>query len=265
MRDNALNYALYIDDVGSSMPGTRDDFPNFGLGGIIVNREDESSIKNILRNFKNEWGIPQKIPLHGSEIRARKERYHWLATLQDDEVKKFKIGILEMVLKMPIVIHACVIDREGYYNRYYEKYGRSTWNMRQTACQILLERSVKFVKSRAGKSLTVFFEMCGSTEDKLFKETYNALRSTGHQFNSQNAQTHNPLLPNEISEILNESPKGRKKDNELLQIADMCLFPVAIAKGKDDSTLKRLNSSGKVVDGITNDKTSWIKYSCFDT
>lgn len=259
------SYALYVDDIGSGTPGTRDEFAYFGLGGIIVNRSDEAAIRKLIRQFKGDWKIDLQLPLHGAEIRTMKERFHWLSKLPTGDLVKFKTGILELVMSMPITVHGCIVDRERYYNRFYKTYERGTWNMRKSAAAILLERSVKFVRSVGGDSLSVYFELCGNAEDNIFKTAYAELRDQGHPFNRANAEKYAPLDASEAAGLLAEKPYGRRKDNELLQVADLCLFPLATSRnGKPNKAFERFVSEKKLVDTLVEDSTTWAKFYCFE-
>lgn len=258
-------YALYVDDIGSGTPGTRDEFEYFGLGGVIVNRSDEGAIRRLIREFKKEWNIDESVPLHGAEIRAMKERFHWLSKLDQEELVRFKTGIMELLMSMPIVVHGCIVDRERYYSRFYKTYERGTWNMRKSAAAILLERSIKFVRSLGGNSLSVYFELCGSAEDSIFKTVYAEFRDQGHPFDRGNAEKYAPLEATEAAGLLYEKPFGRKKDNELLQVADLCLFPLATSRnGKPNKAFERFVNEKKLVDTQVDDSTMFVKFYCFD-
>jgi hypothetical protein len=262
---SGTSYALYVDDIGSGTPGTRDEFAYFGLGGVIVNRSEEAAIRRLIRQFKGEWTIDEKTPLHGAEIRTMKDRFHWLSKLPKEDLVRFKTGIMELVMSMPIIVHGCIVDRERYYNRFYKTYERSTWNMRKSAAAILLERSVKFVRSVGGNSLSVYFELCGNAEDNIFKTAYTELRDQGHPFNKANAEKYAPLDATEAAGLLSEKPFGRKKDNELLQVADLCLFPLATSRnGKPNKAFERFMSDKKLVDTLVGDSTTWVKFYCFE-
>jgi hypothetical protein len=259
------SYALYVDDIGSGTPGTRDEFAYFGLGGVIVNRLDEGAIRKLIRQFKKDWKIDEAVPLHGAEIRTMKQRFHWLSKLEKEEQVRFKTGIMELVLSMPIIVHGCIVDRERYYSRFYKTYERSTWNMRKSAVAILLERSVKFVRSLDGESLSVYFELCGSAEDNIFKTAYAELRERGHPFNKANAEKYAPLEAADNAALLSETPFGRKKDNELLQVADLCLFPLATSRnGRPNRAFERFVSEKKLVDTHVSDSSMGVKFYCFD-
>jgi hypothetical protein len=263
--DPPTGYALYVDDIGSGTPGTRDAFPYFGLGGVLIKRSDESTVRSLLRQFKDKWNIERETPLHGAEIRTMKDRFHFLAKLPTDKMIEFKKEILDLIIAMPVIVHGCIVHRESYYNRYYKTYERGTWNMRKSAASILLERCVKFVQSAGGESLAVYFELCGSAEDAIFRSSYDEMRSKGHPFNQQNAEKYAPLDACETSIVLAEKPFGRRKDNELLQVADLCLFPLATSRnGKQNKAFEQFISHKKLVDTVATDSTMNAKFYCFD-
>jgi hypothetical protein len=261
------DYALYIDDIGSGKPGNLDSFKFFALGGFLINRIEEDNVRNALREFKAHWSI-SGVPLHGAEIRSKKKNFSWLGLADDEQVVAFKTGILDLVLSQPIAIHACVIDRAGYYERYHAKYGRNTWEMRKSAFAILLERAVKFVLHMGGKSLTVYFEKAGGTEDSLNRTTYENLRNAGHPFDHNNAAKYKPLAASDLSDVLAPDVYADTKDNLLLQLADLCLYPVATARdGRVNVGWQRFIDEKRLVDAIVGDDlapTMGIKFYCFD-
>ncbi|WP_218596760.1 DUF3800 domain-containing protein [Chroogloeocystis siderophila] len=68
-------FALYLDDSGSPKPDPKDPHPFFGMGGVLINRGHERIIETLVLEFKQRWNIGLDIPLHGSEIRSRKNNY----------------------------------------------------------------------------------------------------------------------------------------------------------------------------------------------
>lgn len=259
------SYTLYSDDTGSETPGLYDEYPYFGLGGIIVRAVDEPEVLTLLRAFKTKWNMKLDAPLHGAEIRAVKGRFRWLKTLSEADLIMFKTDLLRMVLAMPIVVHACIVDRENYYKRYKKLYGKNIWAMRSSAAVILLERALKFVRHAGGKRLTMRFERCGTSEDHNLREVYRNFRTGGHPFNPDNASKYDPLAADSISSILDEHPIGGGKEVELLQVADLCLFPVATSRnGKPNAAFAKLLSEKRLVDALTADPSIAVKFYCFD-
>jgi hypothetical protein len=205
------------------------------------------------------------VSLHGAEIRAMKGNFHWLTQLPPEKLVQFKTEILELLIGMPIVVHGCIVDRQSYYKKYYPVFERATWDMRKSAAAILLERSAKFVRSMDGDSLSVYFEICGKAEDNIFRDSYQHLRNVGHPFDEKNAAKYAPIKASEASTLLAEKPFGRLKDNELLQIADLCLFPLATSRnGKPNMAFEQFERNKKLVDTLVADPTIHTKFYCFD-
>lgn len=260
-------YSLYVDDCGASKPGTRDAFQYFGLGGVLIESDKEAEIIVGVNAFKDRWNILHTTPLHGAEIRAKKENFRWLARVETEVVVQFKTELLELLESLPIIIHGCITHREGYWTRYKDKHKNNTWDMRKSATSILIERVVKYLTSVGGTSLEVFFERCGQAEDNTFRQAYQHLRTEGHPFNPLTAAQYAPLTNDQLETILAPTPNVRDKNTVLLQVADLCLFPVATARnGFPTPALDRLTAAGRVIDGVTEGPIleMGIKYYCFD-
>jgi hypothetical protein len=75
------------------------------------------------------------------------------------------------------------------------------------------------------------------------------------------------LNENELSKYL-RGIEGKSKSNAILQIADLCLYPVARSKDRpDDKAYIALKDNSILIDSrLTADKvgTQGIKYYCFD-
>jgi hypothetical protein len=90
---------------------------------------------------------------------------------------------------------------------------------------------------------------------------------TGHPFDSSNSSKYSPLTGNELSKHL-RGIDGKSKSNAILQIADLCLYPVARNKDRPgDRAYLALQESSILVDSrLPTDKvgSQGIKYYCFD-
>jgi len=121
---------LYLDDSGTRNPDRRvaQEFTYrdwFALGGFLMKEEDEGVIRTSHSNFCDRWEITY--PLHSYDIRAETGNFTWLGALAEREHAKFMRDLSGMLLSVPVIGHACVVDRPGYNHRYREKYGRQTW------------------------------------------------------------------------------------------------------------------------------------------
>lgn len=74
-----------------------------------------------------------------------------------------------------MIVHACIVSRDGYLKRYLNKYGENTWEMMKSAFSIAVERAAKYAALKNG-TLMVYFESAGKKEDTLLKQYFNELR-----------------------------------------------------------------------------------------
>lgn len=163
-------------------------------------------------------------------------------------------------------MYGCVISRAGYFKRYADLYGAETWEMMKTAFTILLERTAKFVARHDGK-VAVYYEKIGQREDKLIEGYFHHFRAYGHPFDHKNAAKYNPLPAPELQKRLSMI-EGKTKKNMLLQLSDLCLYPLAHAKDRPDNrALVAMQSAQMLVDSHLPDESlvsEGIKYFCFD-
>ncbi len=136
----------------------------------------------------------------------------------------------------------------------------------KSAFSILVERSVKFVSDK-DESIMIYYEEAGKREDRLLKQYFKEIRESGHPFDSNNASKYSPLSAEQISKCL-RGIEGKKKNNPILQIADLCLYPVARGKDKpDDRAYLALKENQILIDCQLRSediKSRGIKYYCFD-
>lgn len=259
-------FALFIDESGSPKPNAKDPAPYFALGGVLLKRSEEEFVKNSIIDFKTRWNIEQQTPLHGNEIRAKKKKFAWIGKLSAEDQEKFMLDLSDTITSLPITIHACVVSRQGYLNRYADKYGGDTWEMMRSAFSILVERVVKHT-SQQNESIMIYYEKVGKKEDKLIKHYFDELRTQGHPFNSNNASKYDPLSSSLMSQYL-RGIEGDSKANEILQIADLCLYPVSRAKElQPNKAYEALKSKKVLIDCQLPQEeilSKGIKYYCFD-
>lgn len=261
-------FALFLDDSGSPKPNPKDKTPYFAMGGVIVERDKQRIIKEKVDSFKKKWNIPLDNPLHGNEIRSKKKKFAWLNTLNEDEYNQFMNDLTNLIITSPIIVHACVISRQGYFNRYLEKYGPNTWELMKSGFSILVERAAKYVNLQGGQ-LMIYYERMGKKEDKLLESYFQTLRNEGTPFNPQTSSKYNPMDSGKLSDVL-RGIEGKTKQSEALQIADLCLYPVAqnrFTKNNQNRAYQELLNNSKLVDSHISPETIksiGIKYYCFD-
>jgi hypothetical protein len=259
-------FALFIDESGSPKPNPKDEAKYFALGGVLLEREDESFVESEVSAFKQRWSLTEDTPLHGNEIRSKKKNFAWLGKSSESEQQEFMADLTNSITTLPIIVHACVVSRTGYLNRYLERYGPDTWEMMKSAFTILIERSAKYAGKHSG-SIMIYYEEAGKKEDRLIKQYFEDLRSSGHPFDMTNASQYQPLSSDALSQCV-RGIEGKKKSNPILQIADLCLYPIARSMhNPEDRAYIALKESNILVDSRLHPeelKNLGIKYYCFD-
>ncbi len=259
-------YALFIDESGSPKPNPRDQTPYFAVGGILVHRSDEMVIEALLSEFKMRWNINPDTPLHGNEIRSRKKHFSWLGECSESEQERFMEDLTATIISCPVLVHACVVSRVGYINRYLDTYGEKTWEMMKSAFSILIERAAKFANTRNG-TVMIYFEKAGKKEDGLIKKYFQELRSDGLPFNAATSSRYSPMNSSQLSSLL-RGIEGKPKSNPMLQLADLCLYPVARSKSEPNNrAFSAMMEANLIVDCCLEPsqvESLGVKYYCFD-
>lgn len=259
-------FAFYMDESGSPKPNPKDAASYFAVGGVLIKRDDESTIRRMISEFKTRWGIDEKTPLHGNEIRSRKKSFAWLGRRSQDEQEQFLSELSKLIIQCPIIVHGCVISRKGYLDRYLERYGSNTWEMMKSAFSILIERVGKYVLLQDGKVM-IYFEKAGKREDSLITSYFKNLRDSGAPFNPETSSKYTPLTSNEMKQVLT-GIESKSKSHPVMQIADLCLYPLAKSKEQpENQAFQALLRHKKLIDTqLVGDNLykMGIKYYCFD-
>jgi hypothetical protein len=261
--------SLYLDDSGTRNPDRRvteeltyRDW--FTLGGFITKQEDEGAVRTAHANFCEQWGITY--PLHSYDIRAETKDFTWLGALDEREYIKFMRDLSHMLLTVPVIGHACVIDRPGYNHRYRERYGRQTWMLCRTAFAVVCERAAKHARAN-GCRLRVYVEESDKSADDQIRGYYDTLRKEGMPFAAETSAKYAPLSAGELAYTLYDLD-FKAKTSPLAQIADLYTYP--IARGGYDpeySPYVQLRSRNKLMDCFLDAEAVphlGIKYSCFE-
>jgi hypothetical protein len=261
--------SLYLDDSGTRNPDRK--LPQqfmfrdwFTLGGYVTKEEDEGTIETAHTTFCDQWGITY--PLHSYDIRSETKDFTWLSGLTDTEHRRFMRGLGNMLLGVPVVGHACIVDRPGYNKRYRDKYGRQTWMLCRTAFAVVVERAAKHAMKN-GCKLRVYVEEGDKTADDMIRGYYNALRTEGMPFAGDAMAKYAPISSEKLAATLYDL-KFKKKTSPLAQIADLYAYPMA--RGGYDPEYypyTQLKQQKKIIDCLLTDEEIphlGIKYSCFE-
>jgi len=260
---------LYLDDSGTRNPDRK--LPEkfmfrdwFTLGGYIAQEQDEASIRAAHAAFCERWEV--SYPLHSYDIRAETGNFTWLGALDFTEKNKFMRTLSRMLLRCPVVGHACVIDRPGYNARYRDKYGRETWMLCKTAFSVVCERAAKYARKNKCK-LRVYVEEGDKSADSKIREYYASLRTVGMPFATDSAAKYAPLTREELAETLYDLD-FKSKTSPMVQIADLYAYPIARGRYDPDySPYSQLVENKKLLDCLLQSEEVphfGIKYSCFE-
>ena len=235
----------------------------FALGGVLIPENEIGAVIEMHSAFVTRWKLTG--PLHSTRIRGRRGQFTWLGRDKAQE-SDFLAELEEMILAMPVIGIACVIDRPGYVARYAERY-KQPWLLCKTAFAILIERSAKFAE-RSGGWLEIFFEESGKKEDRDILSYARALETEGMPFDGANSKDYESLRPDDFKSILVGQPRRITKEAPMAQIADLLLYPM-VKGGYDDSypPYAKLMAASRILDATlkVDDRPSLgIKYSCFD-
>jgi hypothetical protein len=261
---------FYVDDSGTrhpdhhsnGLPGHDRDW--FALGGILIKQEHEEAARAQHEAFCRAWSITA--PLHSSGIRGKSGAFSWLGEVELETYERFMYELSEMLAGMPIIGHACVIDRPGYDSRYLGVYGRQRWRLCKTAFSVSVERAAKFAR-REGYKLKVFVERGDKKTDRWMKQDYEQLRSVGMPFDLGTSGRYAPLTAAQFTETLREF-KTKHKTSPMMQVADLYLWPICIG-GYDPANrpYNLLRDRGKLIDNHVAPEdvpALGIKYSCWE-
>lgn len=262
-------YVLALDDSGTRhpdrgpgpLPAHGNDW--FSMGGILFAEEDEELIRGKHAAFCASWGIDAA--LHSSEIRAKSSAFAFLGDLKQPDFERFNSELAEFLTTIPVLGHACIIDRPGYNARYREKYGRERWSLCKSSFMIVVERSVKYVADLDGR-LRVYVERSDKKTDKTIKDYYNDMRGKGMPFSETTSEKYSPAESALLKETLFEF-RIKNKSSALMQIADLYLWPLSLAAYKPDCRpYKALLDGERIIDCAVpgREQSLGLKHYCFD-
>jgi hypothetical protein len=265
---DVLNF--YLDESGVRHPQRRPGklaahgYDWFALGGVLVNEEDEPEARQLHNQFSSRWEITA--PLHSSEIRSQNERFLWLRSLGEEQLRDFRESLYALIRDAPVIGLACVIDRPGYNYRYSELYKQQPWLLCKTAFSVVVERAAKYARG-VNRRLRVIPERCNKAEDALLREYYQSLRAEGLPFAAEPSGKYAPLTAEQFRETLYEF-RLKEKSSPIAQLADLYLWPMCMGGYHESNRpYARLMRDGKLIEHSLP-PAAWpmlgTKYSCFD-
>ena len=262
-------FVLALDDSGTrhpnknlgNLPAHGNDW--FSIGGVLFAEEDEGLIRDTCSAFCSSWGIDA--PLHSSEIRAKSNSFAFLGDLNPADFGRFQSELTDFLTSIPVLGHACIVDRPGYNARYREKYGRERWLLCKSAFSIVVERSAKYIAAKEGR-LRVFVERSDKKTDSTIRSYYDDMRGSGMPFSKDNSEKYAPAKSSLLTDTLFEF-RIKHKASPLMQIADLFLWPLSMsAYNPECKPFKALLEKGLVIDCAVpgEDASLGLKHYCFD-
>lgn len=262
-----LNF--YMDDSGTRKPDRAPtafdaNHPNhFALGGILILEEDEGQALAAHAALCEKWSIDY--PLHSVDIRASAHDFHWLRR-NSPEYQPFMEELTQMLVSIPVIGLACVIDRPGYDARYREKYGRNQWQLCRTAFAIAVERAAKHAR-RLGRKLRVMPERSSRDDERRIAQYYRELREQGPPFSADTSSQYVPLSAAGCAETLVEL-RFKFKSSAMAQLADLYLWPILRERYRPGyQPYQAFRSAGRLIEcclDAAEHRACGSKYSCFD-
>ncbi len=262
---------FYVDDSGARHPGRpenqtwNDHCHWFALGGVLILESDETTAREQIHAFRSRWPQIGTAPLHSYEIRNRRDAFHWLEVSTRRDSDRFYADLESLILGLPILGLACVVDGPGYNARYHVKYGNDRWMMCKTAFAIAVERGAKHALASSAK-LRVLVERSAKSVERDLEGYYKSLKVDGHPFDAGRAGDYAPLDNQDYSGVLYEFVT-KKKSSPIMQIADLVLWPLCRA-GYEDTyrPYRELKATGRLLDCLYpgREEALGTKYSCFD-
>lgn len=262
------NYILYLDESGSRHPDKKSDRSRegrdwFALGGVLVKSEDKEIIRAAHREFCGRWDIRK--PLHMTDLVNERKGFSWLGKISEERRARFWAEYKHFLSTLPVVGHACVIDRPGYVRRGYLEAHPDRWLLCRSAFDILAERTVK-IAIRDGRKLSIVFEGDVGINETI-KGYFKNLKEHGLAFDAGRSEKYKPLTPDQFQATLG-TIEYKNKDNPFLQIADSFVYSIARYKyDKKFSVYRQLRDKKKIVNFILQNEEiphMGIKYYCFD-
>lgn len=261
---------FYMDDSGTRHPDRKTRIAHhkhdwFALGGILISDENINAAKQQIVEFRSRWPKLGEHPLHSSDIRGCHEKFAWLGV--DNILRtEFLTDLHKLLVSLPVIGLACVIDRPGYNHRYEEKYKEKRWLLCKSAFDIVVERAAKH-SNEQGRKLRIWVEGASKSDDKLLRSYYDNLKAKGASFNPSTSSKYTPFNSVDYSTTLYEF-RIKSKSSNLMQIADIFLWPMCIGGyDKDNRPYTALKAAGKYIDCVIPEESlpeRGIKYYCFD-
>ena len=115
---NAMHF--YMDDSGTRNPDRHPGrvpahgYDWFALGGVLLKEEDEETVRAARSDLYRQWNLPDSVSLRSADVRSKAGAFAWLGKVEKAERERFLEELYQLMAGIPVIGHACVIDRPGY-------------------------------------------------------------------------------------------------------------------------------------------------------
>jgi len=237
----------------------------FGLGGLLIRKEDEAEAGQLYQDIVQKWNI--QTPFHLTDMRSRRKGFSWLGRRSQHEQDAFWSDYHAFLRSIPALATGCIISRPGYLARgYLELHPDTKWLLCRSAFDITVERATKYAILNVCK-LDIVFEGSIPTNDIMMKGYFSNLKDNGLEFDPANSEKYKPLDASAFRETLG-TIQWKTKESRMLQIADSYIY--SIARQTYDRNFPmycHLRDARRIINFALGDvdriKAMGIKYYCY--
>ena len=214
MAENNKKYHLFLDETGDhGLTFIDENFPIFLLAGCLFEDSEYLKLSEEVNKLKREFFSTIEVILHSRDIRKCEGSFQILFNL--DIKKRFYEQLNKVILNAKFTIIAVAIDKK----KHIEKYGKVADNPYSICLSYILERLIFCTDNKSVSStVSIVIEKRGKREDQQLLAHYNGIidRGTFH------------VVPNRFkNRIVDFSMFAKKDNNNGLQVADLCAYPLA--------------------------------------
>ncbi len=207
-------YHFFLDETGDhGLNFVDNNFPIFILAGCLFCNKDYEKMLEEIDKLKIEFFGSNQVILHSREIRKCEGSFQILFDL--DIKKRFYERLNKIIADTKFTIISVIVDKQ----KYIEKYGKIADNPYTICLSYILERLVFCTdKMNDLSQVSIVIEKRGRKEDNRLIAYYNETidRGTFH------------VSPGRLkSRIGSFSMVAKRDNNNGLQIADLCAYPIA--------------------------------------
>lgn len=207
-------YYFFLDETGDhGLTFIDEKFPIFLLAGCLFESLEYLKLSEEIDKLKREFFNTAEVILHSRDIRKCDGSFQILFDL--DIKKRFYERLNKIISNANFTIIAVAIDKK----KHIEKYGKVADNPYSICLSYVLERLIFCTDNKSASStVSIVIEKRGRREDQQLLAHYNSIidRGTFH------------VTPDRFKQrIVGFSMVAKKDNNNGLQVADLCAYPVA--------------------------------------